>query len=223
MISIRTAGWRRVQALLPALVACACVLAASPGSAVDLSVAFTDLTDTTPGRDLWQGRITITSDARTTEGDGASLPLPFVLGFEELRLVDPETAGGWHVVALPDAPEVPLEGSFEAFALAPAPALRVVDVEFVWTAAGIPSGLATENAPLPPPGVPVCVPEPSPRVLGVTAVGIIALLRRLRRRSRSARSSIEPLRSAKRTVTCLRSPSRAAFEVRIRSAKYFGV
>jgi hypothetical protein len=41
--------------------------------------------------------------------------------------------------------------------------------------------------------------------------------------SRSASSSIEPLRSAKRTVTCLRSPSRAAFEVRIFSARCFGV
>src|SRR4029079_1781552 len=30
-------------------------------------------------------------------------------------------------------------------------------------------------------------------------------------------------RSAKRTVTCLRSPSRAAFEVRILSARCFGV
>src|SRR5262245_29247343 len=41
--------------------------------------------------------------------------------------------------------------------------------------------------------------------------------------SRSASSSMEPLRSAKSTVTCLRSPSSAAFEVRILSAKCFGV
>ncbi len=41
--------------------------------------------------------------------------------------------------------------------------------------------------------------------------------------SRSASSSIEPFRSAKRTVTCLRSPSRAAFDVRIFSARCFGV
>jgi hypothetical protein len=38
-----------------------------------------------------------------------------------------------------------------------------------------------------------------------------------------ARSSIEPLRSAKRTVTCLRSPSSAAFELMMRSARCFGV
>src|SRR5712692_9163403 len=41
--------------------------------------------------------------------------------------------------------------------------------------------------------------------------------------SRSASSSIEPLRSAKRTVTCLRSPSSAALEVRIFSARCLGV
>src|SRR5215471_107887 len=41
--------------------------------------------------------------------------------------------------------------------------------------------------------------------------------------SRSASNSIEPLRSAKSTVTCLRSPSRAVFEVRMRSERYFGV
>src|SRR2546425_619076 len=41
--------------------------------------------------------------------------------------------------------------------------------------------------------------------------------------SRSASSSIEPFRSANRTVTCLRSPSRAALEVRIFSARCFGV
>jgi pimeloyl-ACP methyl ester carboxylesterase len=41
--------------------------------------------------------------------------------------------------------------------------------------------------------------------------------------SRSASSSIEPLRSANRTVTCLRSPSRAALDVRIFSARCFGV
>src|SRR5215470_16664552 len=41
--------------------------------------------------------------------------------------------------------------------------------------------------------------------------------------SRSASSSIEPLRSANSTVTCLRSPSRAALEVRIFSARCFGV
>jgi hypothetical protein len=35
--------------------------------------------------------------------------------------------------------------------------------------------------------------------------------------------SIEPFRSAKRTVTCLRSPSRAAFEARIFSARCWGV
>src|SRR4029453_7137320 len=34
---------------------------------------------------------------------------------------------------------------------------------------------------------------------------------------------MDPFRSAKRTVTCLRSPSRAAFEVRIFSARCFGV
>src|SRR5262245_32075924 len=41
--------------------------------------------------------------------------------------------------------------------------------------------------------------------------------------SRSASSSIEPLRSANSTVTCLRSPSRAALEVRIFSARCLGV
>jgi hypothetical protein len=41
--------------------------------------------------------------------------------------------------------------------------------------------------------------------------------------SRSASSSMEPLRSAKRTVTCLRSPSSAALEVRIFSARCLGV
>src|SRR5215510_11018759 len=34
---------------------------------------------------------------------------------------------------------------------------------------------------------------------------------------------MDPLRSAKRTVTCLRSPSSAALDVRIFSARYFGV
>src|SRR5215470_4983196 len=41
--------------------------------------------------------------------------------------------------------------------------------------------------------------------------------------SRSASSSIEPLRSAKSTVTCLRSPSSALLDVRIFSARCFGV
>ena len=41
--------------------------------------------------------------------------------------------------------------------------------------------------------------------------------------SRSASNSIEPFKSANSTVTCLRSPSRAALEVRIFSARYFGV
>src|SRR5215831_2774 len=41
--------------------------------------------------------------------------------------------------------------------------------------------------------------------------------------SRSASSSIEPLRSAKSTVTCFRSPSRAALEVRNFSARCLGV
>src|SRR6185295_1202544 len=41
--------------------------------------------------------------------------------------------------------------------------------------------------------------------------------------SRSASSSMEPFRSAKSTVTCLRSPSRAAREVRIFSARCLGM
>src|SRR3984893_2578510 len=41
--------------------------------------------------------------------------------------------------------------------------------------------------------------------------------------SRSSSSSIEPLRSAKSTVTCLRSPSMARFDVRILSTRCFGV
>src|SRR5215831_12837050 len=41
--------------------------------------------------------------------------------------------------------------------------------------------------------------------------------------SRSASISIEPFKSAKRTVTCLRSPSRADFEVRIFSTRCLGV
>src|SRR5438445_9643686 len=41
--------------------------------------------------------------------------------------------------------------------------------------------------------------------------------------SRAASSSIEPLRSAKRTVTCLRSPSSEALEVRVFSAGCLGV
>src|SRR5262245_34937881 len=48
-------------------------------------------------------------------------------------------------------------------------------------------------------------------------------IRRASSGSRSASSSIELLRSAKRTVTCLRSPSRALFEVRIFSARCLGV
>ena len=36
-------------------------------------------------------------------------------------------------------------------------------------------------------------------------------------------SSVEPLRSANSTVTCLRSPSRALLDVRIFSARYGGV
>src|SRR6266436_4997505 len=41
--------------------------------------------------------------------------------------------------------------------------------------------------------------------------------------SRSAKSSIELFTSAKRTVTCLRSPSRTLRRVRIFSARYRGV
>src|SRR5215471_204135 len=41
--------------------------------------------------------------------------------------------------------------------------------------------------------------------------------------SRSASNSIDPFRSAKSTVTCLRSPSRALLEVRIFSARCLGV
>src|SRR2546426_12586061 len=41
--------------------------------------------------------------------------------------------------------------------------------------------------------------------------------------SRLAMSSMEPLRSANSTVICLRSPSIALREVRIFSARYFGV
>src|SRR5262245_9249126 len=41
--------------------------------------------------------------------------------------------------------------------------------------------------------------------------------------SRSASRSMEPLMSANSTVTCLRSPSRAALEVRIFSARCLGV
>src|SRR5262249_1935649 len=37
------------------------------------------------------------------------------------------------------------------------------------------------------------------------------------------RNSMEPFKSANSTVTCLRSPSRALFDVRIRSARCFGV
>src|SRR5207245_5158567 len=40
---------------------------------------------------------------------------------------------------------------------------------------------------------------------------------------RSARSSIEPFRSANSTVTCLRSPSRALLEARIFFARCWGV
>ena len=38
-----------------------------------------------------------------------------------------------------------------------------------------------------------------------------------------ASGKLDPLRSAKRTVTCLRSPSSAALEVRIFSARCLGV
>src|SRR5439155_8009974 len=41
--------------------------------------------------------------------------------------------------------------------------------------------------------------------------------------SRSASSSIEPFRSAKSTVTCFRSPSRAPLDVRIFSARCLGI
>src|SRR5262245_8730807 len=41
--------------------------------------------------------------------------------------------------------------------------------------------------------------------------------------SRSARTPMEPFRSAKSTVTCFLSPSSAPFEVRILSARCFGV
>src|SRR5204862_7518727 len=48
-------------------------------------------------------------------------------------------------------------------------------------------------------------------------------IRRASSGSRSASSSIELLRSAKRTVTCFRSPSIAVFDVRIFSARRRGV
>lgn len=42
-------------------------------------------------------------------------------------------------------------------------------------------------------------------------------------RRSSGSNSIEPFKSAKSTVTCFRSPSRAALEVRIFSARWLGV
>src|SRR6185295_16007806 len=48
-------------------------------------------------------------------------------------------------------------------------------------------------------------------------------IRRASSGSRSARSSMDPLRSANITVTCFRSPSRAARPPRIRSARCAGV
>lgn len=180
------AGFRRVG---PALAVCVWIaLAASPASAVDLAAQLSDLADPTPGRDLWRLRISVSGDPQTAVGDGASLALPQAGGFEELRLVDPEIAGGWHVVALPDAPAVPLEGAFEAFALGPAPAPREVDVEFVWTGAGAPSIGKAANAPLPAPGAPICVPEPGPQLLGLGALAVVGLLRRRRARRLSLAS-----------------------------------
>jgi hypothetical protein len=63
----------------------------------------------------------------------------------------------------------------------------------------------------------------NPGVLRDRHDGALAQRPRLGESAEQSSSSIEPFRSANRTVTCLRSPSSAAFEVRIFSARCLGV
>lgn len=129
-----TPAFRR--SLLPVLLLCAVPLG---GRATAIHYEIADLTDTTPGEDLWQYRYDLSGFSGGEFGFDIYFPLSG--GFQPSDLSNPTSPNGdWDVLVIQPDPGIPADGFFDAARLAAPPLLPATyfSADFIWHGPGVP-------------------------------------------------------------------------------------
>lgn len=105
--------------------------------AVTISATATNLTDTTPGQDLWQIQYTV-SNLSITTGQGFSIFFDFTL-YGNLQSPPQSANTGWNLLSVQPDELLESDGFFDALAMQDAPSLaNPFTLTFVWLGTGTP-------------------------------------------------------------------------------------
>jgi hypothetical protein len=179
--------------LCVALIAAATV--ATRAEAAPITYVATDLVDVNPGEDLWQYTYDATGLGFSTPGQGFTIYYNYTLYSSLAHVSSPPN---WSpLIAQPD-PTFSLDGFFDAFLTSPGAAAPFI-VNFVWLGSGKPGSQPYDvytvdpnnpnggflSGPTPAGNtVPANAAVPEPGTMVLMGSGVLALARRVRRRSR---------------------------------------
>jgi len=175
-------------------------------SALEAQGWLTDLSDTTPGEDLWQASYEISDWNGYGANYGFSIALPLTAA-EYTQLGNASGGGNWTTVALQVDAEIPADGALDARALVSTPDVtQQFTIEFVWTGTGesptLPDAMTIYDSQfLELTQLTVQAPEPGATASTAAVLLTLALLAQIRRqrnpagayRSRGRRSRLSSL------------------------------
>jgi hypothetical protein len=130
-------GTPLVRTLIRSVVlAMSLLLASDAHAAVMVAYTATDLSDTTPGEDLWEYTYLV-SGFSFLSGEGFTIYFDSAL-YGAIESLPPAPSADWDAIGVP-SPFVPVPGYYDALALVDTPSLAdPFTVQFVWLGTGVP-------------------------------------------------------------------------------------
>lgn len=175
---------RKLTCLIPVLLLLCFAFFLPVARAGTISYQATDLTDTTPGQDLWQYSYLLNGfNFGLNFGFDIFFPLSDGFLFGDLENDPPEPNTDWDVVSVQPDENLPADGFLDALALVNSPSLAApFTITFIWRGTGAPGSqpfeifddtftVIDEGSTIPADGTPV--PEPSAFVLFFSGAALL--------------------------------------------------
>lgn len=187
---------RKPTCLIPVLLLLCFAFFLPVARAGTITYLATDLTDTTPGQDLWQYRYLLSGFSfGLNSGFDIFFPLSDGYLFGDLENDPPEPNPDWDVLSVQPDTNLPADGFLDALALTNSPSLAApFTITFIWRGTGTPGSqpfeifddtftVIDEGGTVPAGGTPV--PEPTSALLFLSGVALLWGGKRVRQRLRA--------------------------------------